>query len=298
MNKTLTNISEYLLDFNPISTESIIVPLDKIEQAVKLSSKIPEESRQWQTYLNSLALFGLEEWLQQRGTDFTINSKKCSIFNPVLSNSIPAVCHLNINQFEVCLITIGNIIDEEISIPRAVLDLPEFYHHIYVVVEVQEELEIVEIYGFISHQDLIQNQTAANLVPDTDWNYSVPLNWFDRETNNLLLYFRCLDLAGIPLPEIPANTNNLATAKVELGKLLPQLSEQNLWEIFNWQQGATILRHYELLQWIYDWQCQKVTNTNQPLETTINHQEKIGENPEKSLGYLKKYLPDLLNLLT
>lgn len=298
MYKTLTNMSEYLLDFNAASPESITLPLEKIEQAVKLSSKIPEESRQWQTYLNSLAVFGFVEWLEQRGTNLTINLEKCSIFNPVLSNSIPAVCHLNINQFQVCLITIGNIIDREIDIPRAVLDLPEFSHHLYVVIEVQEELETVVIYGFLYYQDLMLNQTEVNLLPDVDWNYPVPLNWFDREIDNLLLYFRCLDLAGIPLPEIQANSSDLVTIKSELATLLPQLSEQSLWQNFNWEQGAIILTKHDLLQWIYDWQWQKAITAGQPLEAETNNLAKTEETQENSLCYLKKYLPDLLHLLT
>ncbi|MGB3512892.1 MAG: DUF1822 family protein [Microcoleaceae cyanobacterium] len=298
MNNTLTNMSEYWFDFNPISTESITVPLDKIEQAVKLSSKIPEESRQWQTYLNALALFGFEEWLEKQGSNLTINSEKCSIFNPVMSNSIPAVCHLDVNQFQVCLITKGSIIDDEISIPRVVLDLPEFSHHLYVVIEVQEELDTVVVYGFLSYQDLIENQTRVNLLPDADWNYSVSLNWFDTETDNLLLYFRCLNLAGIPLPEVQTNPGNSVTVKDKLATLLPQLSEESLWQIFNWEQGAIIFTNYELLQWIYDWQWQKATTARHPLETEINSLAKTAEKPEKSLSYLRKYLPDLLQILT
>ena len=297
MTNNLINISEYLLDFHPISTESITISSENIERAVELSKSIPEESRQWQTYLNSLALFGFEEWLEQRGTNLTINSEKCSIFDPVISNSIPVVCHLNINQFQVCLITTGSIIDDEIGIPRSLLDLPEFSHHLYVVMEVQEELETVVIYGFISYQDLIHNQTQINLLADTDWTYPVPLNWFDTETNNLLLYFRCLDLSGITLPNIKTNTENFATLKIELETLLPQLSEQDLWQTFNWEQGKFILTNYELLQWIYDWQCQKITTT-QPLELEINNLAKTTNNQEKSLSYLRKYLPDLLQLLT
>ncbi len=290
MNNQLTNTLEYLLDFQPISTEYIDLSSDKVEEAIQISNQIPNESRQWQTYLNALALFGFEEWLEQRGTDLTINSDNSSIFNPIISNSIPAVCHLNVNQFQVCLITTGSFIDDEVSIPRAVVDLPEFSHHLYVVMEVQEELETVVIYGFISYEDLIRHKTQINLLPDEDWTYQIPLSCFDTEIDNLLLYFRCLDLPEITLPEIQTNSENLAAAKPELTKLLPQLSTQNLWEFINWEQGKTILTNSDLLKWIYDWQWQKSIESDNLVE--------IPESQENSLNYLKKYLPDLLNILT
>ncbi|NES07248.1 MAG: DUF1822 family protein [Okeania sp. SIO2F4] len=294
MNNKSTNTLEYLLDFQPISTESIHLSLDKIDQAIQISNQIPNESRQWQTYLNSLALFGFEEWLEQRGTDLTISSDNSSIFNPITSNSISAVCHLNINQFQVCLITTGSFIDDEISIPRAVLDLPEFNHHLYVVMEVQEELEKVAIYGFISYADLIHHKTQVNLLPDEEWNYQIPLSCFDTEIDNLLLYFRCLDLSEITLPEIQKNSENLAAAKPELKKLLPQLSTQNLWELIDWEQGKTLLTNSELLKWIYDWQWQRSIESENIPENLLE----VAESQENSLNDLKEYLPDLLNILT
>ncbi|MGD1809289.1 DUF1822 family protein [Dapis sp. BLCC M126] len=294
MNNQLTNTLESLLDFQPISTESIHLSLDKIDQAIQISNQIPNESRQWETYLNSLALFGFEEWLEQRDTDLTINSDDSSIFNPIISNSITAVCHLNVNQFQVCLITTGSFIDEEISIPRAVVDLPEFSHHLYVVMEVQEELETVVIYGFISYADLIRYKTQVNLLPDEDWTYQIPLTCFDTEIDNLLLYFRCLDLSETTLPDVQTNSQNLAVAKPEITKLLPQLSTQNLWEFITWEQGKILLTNYELLKWIYDWQWQKLIES----ENIPDNLVEIAENQENSLNYLKKYLPDLLNILT
>lgn len=295
MKNELINKLEDLLDFQGIATESIHLSLDKVEQAIQISNQIPHESRQWQTYLNGLALFGFEEWLEQRGKDnLTINLADASIFNPVISNSIPAVCHLNINQFKVCLITQGSFIDEEVSLPRAVVDLPEFAHHLYVVTEVQEELEKVVINGFISYADLMRHKTQVNLLPDEDWTYQIPWSWFDTEIDDLLLYLRCLDVVGIPLPEVQPNSNNLAVAKTELTKLLPQLSAQNLWEFFNWEQGKTILTNSELLNWIYNWQLQiEIEQGN-----ISNNLVEITENPENSLSNLSTYLPDLLNLLT
>ncbi|MEM1168853.1 MAG: DUF1822 family protein [Cyanobacteria bacterium P01_H01_bin.35] len=294
MNNQLTNTLEYLLDFQPISTDSIHLSLDKIEQAIQISNQIPNESRQWQTYLNSLALFGFEEWLEQRGTDLTISSDNSSIFNPIISNSISVVCHLNVNQFQVCLITTGSFIDDEVSIPRAVVDLPEFNHHLYVVMEVQEETETVVIYGFISYADLIRYKTQVNLLPDEDWTYQIPLSCFDTEIDNLLLYFRCLDLAEITLPQIQTNSGNLAVAKAELTKILPQLSTQNLWEFITWEQGKNLLTNSDLLKWIYDWQWQKSIES----ENIPDNLAEIAESQENSVDYLKKYLPDLLNILT
>jgi hypothetical protein len=283
-------LSELEFGFETFSPESVTLSNDQINQAINLSNAILNESRKWYTYLNALALFGFENWLEERGEDFTVNREKCSVFNPEISNSIEAVCHLKVNQFKLCLITVGSLFDEVVTVPQAVLDLPEYAAQFYVLVEVQEELETVSISGFISYPDLIAAKANVNLEPDLDWTYQIPLQWFEQETDQLLLYFRCLEPAAIALPKAVNRQNSLSAQKAELQAILPQLQAENgqstsqLWNLLTWEQGIAILTNPQLLRWVY--QVQNLTNLE--AETRSSEWLKTQNN----------YLSDLLTLLT
>ncbi|WP_413161101.1 DUF1822 family protein [Capilliphycus salinus ALCB114379] len=283
-------LTEISLGFEAFSTSSVSLSNEQIDRAIELTHPLKDESRKWFTYLNALALFGFENWLEERGDEFTVNRENCSIFNPEIANTIDAVCNLQVNQFKVCLVTVGSLLDEVVTVPQAVLDLPEYAAQFYVLVEVQEELETVAVSGFISYQNLIAAKINANLEPDEDWTYSIPLQWFEPETEELLLYLRCLEPAAIPLPEIPNRQTLLSAQTAQLQTILPQLQPQNqasnpqLWNLLNWEQATAILTHPSLLRWVY--QIQNTTD----LEGEIGQSELIETQ--------KTYLKDLLKLIS
>jgi hypothetical protein len=88
--------------------------------------------KQWQVYLNCLALSAFETWLDERAESLKIHSDKCTILQPALANFINAVANLQVGEFKVCLIATGSLSDEMVSFPRVVVDLPEFIPHFYV----------------------------------------------------------------------------------------------------------------------------------------------------------------------
>lgn len=212
MNDHLINsIDDVLLDFEALPTEAIALEPDCIEQAVHLSSQVVNEAQQWQTYLNALALFGFKQWLNERATDIPIDLEDCSIFQPSYANAIAAVFNLKVGEFKLCLVAIGSLADEEITMPRAVIDIPEFIAHFYVLLEIHEEQEQAIIRGFLRYDELVNQQQAIHLLADRDGTYSLPLSWFERDPDSLLLYLRCLDPKAIPLPMPihPATLSNL-----------------------------------------------------------------------------------------
>ncbi|MDY7020066.1 MAG: DUF1822 family protein [Cyanobacteriota bacterium] len=279
-------LSELPIDFESLSLSSISLSDEQINQAIALSNPLQDEARQWATYLNALALFGFESWLEERGEDFIINRENCSIFHPEVANTIEAVANLEVNQFKVCLITVGSFSDDVITVPQAVLDLPEYAAQFYVLVEVQEELSSVIVSGFISYQTLMAAKTNANLEPDFDWTYEIPLGWFEQDPDQLLLYLRCLDSSAIALPEIPARQDLLSAQQAQLKAVLPQLqtSKPQLWNLLNWQQGISILTHSQLLRWVYDAQN----------STSVSSEASSSEVTQNQTNYLS----DLLNLLS
>lgn len=251
MTDHLINSTNILLDFEEVPTQAIALEPERIEQAVQLSSQIPNETQQWQTYLNALALFGFEQWLNERAQDLPLNREECSIFQLRYANAIAAVFNLKVGSFKLCLIAIGSLTDEEVTVPRAVIDLPEFIAHFYVLLEIQEEQEQAVIRGFLRYDELVNQQQAMHLQADRDWTYRLPLAWFESDPDSLLLYLRCLDPKVISLPKVPVNRPaTLSSLQVELTAVLPKLQSPDylLWQVLTWEQGVAILTNPELLE--------------------------------------------------
>ncbi|MEI2579165.1 DUF1822 family protein [Scytonema sp. PRP1] len=260
MNNLSSNTHQMWLDLEVLPTEAITLSPNEIHQAVELGRQIPHESRQWQTYLHALALFAFEKWLEERADSLTINREQCTIFKPAIANAIAAVANLQVGKFKLCLIATGSLTDEEVTLPRPVVDLPEFVPHFYVLVEVLEEQESAVVYGFLSYQELTERLANANLAPEEDWTYQLPLTWFIDDPDRLLLYLRCLEPEAIALPDVPQErTSTLSRMQSELTALLPQLQapERELWQVLTWEQATAVLTSPELLNWVYTSQTQK-----------------------------------------
>ena len=280
MTKLSTEILPMTLEFEQLPPEAISLSQSQIDRAVELSGQIKDESKQWQTYLNALSLSAFESWLESRGNSFNINRDECTVLEPRFANLIPTVANLKVGDFKICLITTGSFIDEQVDISRLVVDLPEYVPHFYVLVEVIEEEEKAVIQGFISYKEFLVKQQNVNLIPDSNWNYEIPLNWFCNEPDRLLLYLRCLEPAAILLPAIPTNrAENLELVKNELIQILPQLRTKDIREVLTWEQASAVLTNPELIDWIYNLQTQNIEENLQ--ETT-----------------LQKHLSDIFQLIT
>lgn len=257
MTSDLRHSTDVPLDFAALPAEAIALEPNQIDQAVQLSHPIRREAQQWQTYLNALALFGFEQWLSERAAELPINREHCSVLQPQYANVMEVVCNLRVGEFNLCLVAIGSLSDQTIDLPRAVVDLPEFTAHFYVVLEILEEQEQAKVWGFLRHDQLISLRQSVNLPAERDWTYALPAAWFDYNPDHLLLHLRCLEPAAIPLPQAPTNRlATLAAMQAELMALLPRLQspDAQLWQVLTWEQGAAVLTSPELLDWLYQLQ--------------------------------------------
>ncbi|GJD19292.1 hypothetical protein RIVM261_042480 [Rivularia sp. IAM M-261] len=253
------------LDFDDLPTSAITLSSDDIDRAAEISELIPDELKQWQVYLNSLALSAFEQWLEERAESLTVNRDNCTILQPASANFINCVANLQVGEFKVCLIATGSLSDEMVSLSRVVVDLPEFIPHFYVLVEVLEEREAANVYAFLSYQELLKTLHVTSL--QSDWNYQIPISCFDDNPDRLLLYLRCLEPSAISLPAIPSNrTAILSTVQNQLVELLPQLQspERELSDALTWEQATAVLTNPELLNWVYTLQQQYIEAPNNP----------------------------------
>ncbi|OCR02321.1 hypothetical protein BCD67_20190 [Oscillatoriales cyanobacterium USR001] len=264
----MTNyLTEDELDFESWQTEAIALTPAAIQQAIQLSSKIPNQKQQWQAYLNILALFAFTQWSEEKAPLLSINQENSSILQPQYTNFIEAVCNLQVGDFKICLLAMGSLTDDEISLPRPALEIPEFTAHFYVIVEVSEEIEAATIIGFMRYDQLIERFRAINLPADSDWTYPLPLSWFNPNTDDLMLYLRCLESTAIVLPVPPVRRPaTLSAIQAQLSPILPQLQsgKREIWQLINWQQATEILTNPPLLNWLH----QELISLNQPPKLT------------------------------
>jgi Protein of unknown function (DUF1822) len=273
------------LDFDDSPTSAIILSDDDIDRAAVRSDRIPNRLKQWQVYLNGLALSAFETWLDERAESLIINLEKCTILQPALANFINGVANLQVGEFKVCLIATGSLSDEMVSLPRVVIDLPEFIPHFYVLVEVLEERQSANVYAFLSYQELLEGQNLMSL--QSDGNYQLPISCFDKNTDRLLLYLRCLEVSAISLPAIPTNRAEiLARVQNQLIELLPELksSERELSDILTWEQATAVFTNPELLNWVYTLQQDLQPENNPPANTFLRDLIKLISEPAVNAG--------------
>lgn len=171
---------------------------EDFEEAREKSEKCFNEIKginQWQIYLNTLAQLGFQRYLKQRNPKLTINQDNR---NQVFDN----ICYLTIDKFSFCLIILDDLADEDVPIPTNLITSSQKAAHFYVLLEICEEQEQLNIHGFFRHDQLSKHlQQELEYLSLDSYELSLPL--FDKELNNLLLYTRFLSPSAIIKPESP-----------------------------------------------------------------------------------------------
>ncbi|MBD2069530.1 DUF1822 family protein [Leptolyngbya sp. FACHB-671] len=168
--------------------ESISLTRAQIQHATQLSQRCPDPDHQWQAYLAALAQIGFEQWLQERSPDLAARVTPKPL--PEVTLPIP-IALLQVGDYTLCLLTISSVMDDRIPIPIAVVNEPDYIPHFYVLIEVWEEQDYVNIYGYLRRDRLMQQ--AALLSTGAIANAQLSLDWFDSNVDTLLLYLRCLN---------------------------------------------------------------------------------------------------------
>lgn len=203
------------LEFEWLSPDAITLDAERVNHALELSQRSPNQENCWQIYLTALALVGFEQWIQQRDSDLFLQTNHCTILSLPFADATTAACNLQINGFRLCIVGTESLFDGTIAIPQAAIDSPDAVAHFYVPVEVYEEQGQILIRGFLRYDQLRQHQTTP-LELAQDGTYRLPLDWFESDLNRLLLHLSCLEPSAIPLPT-PLNA-----AAAQLDQILVQ----------------------------------------------------------------------------
>ena len=206
----MNNLTRFQENFRDWVLESVYLEPEHYEQAISVSKTVTGTDEQWQMYLNTLALLGFEQWLIDR--QISIDYKQATLWKPQYNQVIKAVCNISLANFKGCLIATENLIDGVAIIPKAALDLSAFAAHFYVLIEVLEEQEEIIIRGFIRADKLADYRQQKELINVDEWNYEIPLYWFDEEPNHLLSDIHSLYPSDIVLT-VPQTLSKVSTLR-------------------------------------------------------------------------------------
>lgn len=250
---TVNEISNSML----LQPESVYLDDDDIRQASSNSLRVADASQQWNTYLNGLAVLGLQQWLRGRLPDVIVDLRNSTLFQPGYSSFFDGVCNVQIGAFKVCVIAVEHVIDGIVAIPQAAVEMPALIPHFYILVEVLEELEELVIRGTLRHDYLSEYRNFSNFQPDQDWVYRVPLPYFERQPDRIAFYAQYLNPAHFSLSSQVQVTE--PSVNVQLESIIDRLQlDIPLWQQLTWEQATAILNSPNLLTHLHRHQTQNL----------------------------------------
>ncbi|MBF2063587.1 MAG: DUF1822 family protein [Calothrix sp. C42_A2020_038] len=209
-----TPLSEYL-DWQSLGNTSVQLAPEQIRRAAQLSLSITYPQQCWHVYRCALGVIGFEQWLSERSPDLQVQVNQSSIWQPAYANLLSAASNIQVGAFKICIITASQVGDLH-SIPLAVLDVASLTAHFYVLMQVEEELQQVSVFGFTSYGEL---QSQRNKLQVEEWNYCLPTNKLNFDPDALLLNLRCLDTSAIELPVSTVQTDLTTNLQQKLANL-------------------------------------------------------------------------------
>lgn len=241
-------------DAEQLTDQTVTLLPDGVDRA-QLVSQMVRPAERWQAYQNAIALFGFQQWLAERGIEIADTIEASSVYDRAIAGLLSGVCQLHIGSFHICLVPFGSLTDDYVAVPRAALELEDYIPHLFIGVEVQEELNRVTCWGCL-HLDTLRDRIHAHpnqdptvdptLEADDNWTYPIPRQWFHPDPNTVLLYLRCLEASAIcRTPILPAVQSNPATLQANLDILRSrfQTSPRPLWKLLPWTQAIALHQH-------------------------------------------------------
>jgi Protein of unknown function (DUF1822) len=210
-----------------LSPDGIALDPAQLEWAVSLSQTAPTEAERWQTYLSTLALLGVQEWLQKRSPELRLhsdwlpgsgrpNSRPTPLpvnpLSPTPLGSTPLspmplsqqICCLRVGEFKLYLLLTDGLEDPLVTAPKAIVDLTDFAPDFYVLVEVLEELGEVRVYGYLPQLELARQSEIARLPQEDAQTVLLPISQFMADPDSLLFHLRYSDPAAFrPAAPVP-----------------------------------------------------------------------------------------------
>lgn len=113
------------------------------------------EAQRWQIYRNGLVMFGVRQWLSERGVQVSVDESQVTISDPVAANLVDAVVPIVVGEFRLALCIQQPNHLNALSIPQVLGHHSPFFAHLYVWVELSEEDDWISIHAGLWHQQFM-----------------------------------------------------------------------------------------------------------------------------------------------
>ncbi len=207
MTAAIHNMSSYFDDMMPLNANTVELLDAAIVWAAQLAQTAAElghqpdvqadtrlstrQTREWDAFLKALAIAGFEQWLGEGATPLAVTH------TALVANSSDRTMSLTVGGHRLCLIAMGSLSDDqvEISFETAAESLEDAIAHLYVIVEVQEEVNQVCILAGLRRDQLLRRVQRERLqqARRSEEILKIPVSYFDVEPEQILLYLSCLE---------------------------------------------------------------------------------------------------------
>ncbi|QQE65139.1 hypothetical protein GFS31_18240 [Leptolyngbya sp. BL0902] len=216
-------------EFEPSHATTVALSPAAMDWAVRACQQHPDESQQWPTLLRAMAVQGLQTWLESGANDLPL------YYDP---NGLPTPDSLyTVNDFRLAIVAQGSLSDDVVTIPQSSLDDAAHFAHLYILAEVHEEADQVTILAGLRRDHLLAHQRRGDLILQADGTYVVPVAYFDRSPEDILLYLTCLNpdqLAAsspesAPTQATPASALSATGQRPDLAQSMDRLINAGRW---------------------------------------------------------------------
>ena len=195
MTATIINPGGYFEDMASLNANTIelsdaaITWANQLAQTASRLSTQPD--KEWEITLKALAIAGFEQWLGEGAAPLAVTHTALE------TASTGTTIDLRVGSYRLCIVAMSALSDDHIEIFLDTVEnsLTEAIAHLYVIVEVQEEVNQVCILAGLRRDQLLQkigikSLQQARLKTEP---LAVPISHFDIEPEQILLYLSCLE---------------------------------------------------------------------------------------------------------
>ncbi|MFQ4136386.1 DUF1822 family protein [Nodosilinea sp. PGN35] len=176
-------------EFSPLRATTAALSLEAVGWAAQMGQQVPDSAQQWPTFLRAMALRGLQHWLEAGALDLAFYYNRHQPPTPGINGRV--------GDYRLCLVAQGSLSDDEVTIPAVTVHDPTGFAHLYILAEVQEEVDQVTILAGLRRDRLLTLQQQGALIAESDDTYRLPITAFDSTPDDILLYLHCLNPAQL-----------------------------------------------------------------------------------------------------
>ena len=214
MTAAILDTGSYFDDMTPLDANTV----ELLDAAIALATRLAQtasrldsegdleetqQSGEWEFFLKALAIAGFEQWLREGATPLAVT-------HTALAAESLGTTSLTVGNYRLGIVVMGGLSDDrvEICLDRLANSLEDAIADLYVIVEVQEEVNQVCIFAGLRRDQLLQRIDTGRLrqAQNTGEPLLVPVSYFDVEPEQILLCLSCLEPARAIAREMSRET--------------------------------------------------------------------------------------------